>query len=169
MSRRAACEGREVEMAAEANTVTITFKTKLLKFVKIVLKVATTVVDPKDAVIKGIIELIERIIQAKAQTVELAVSKSFTGTAGTGSYSSVRDRVRMNLLDGDGRSHPFQIPSPKAADFLSDKEGADFGAGTPMAALVTSLTTYATAQDGSVGFTGAATGHRDERTRRPKR
>ena len=97
-------------MASGANEVVVTWKDRLGRVARVVFFVAKSIVDPKDPVIVGLIALIEKIARAKATLISLGGSESFSGTAGTGFYSTSEDKAQMSVLDADGKSHNWKIP-----------------------------------------------------------
>jgi hypothetical protein len=150
---------------AAGNRVSVEFKSRLLRICKVVFYVASTVVNADDPVIKGIIALIERIVQGKGITSTIAISTGVSSTAGTGSYSTAEDRCLLSMQMTDGPASNFKIPGPAPSDFLTaDKESID-AAGPNISGLVTAVMNHCVGQDGVSHYTGEVKGHRIETKR----
>lgn len=154
--------------ATAANQVTMTFRTKLLKTFRVVLYVAKSVVDPKNAIIVGLVDLIEKITQGWCEQITLAIPNAVTHTGTTSSYNAAEDRLRFTLVGENGKPHNWSLGGPKAAVFKSNKEFIDPTA-SPVTALVTAFHTYATGQDGESTIGDTISGHRAATRKRVKK
>jgi len=147
---------------AAGNRVSVEFISKVGRVCKVVFYVLSTVVNADDPVVKGLIDLIERIIQAKAKATTIAISTEYAATPTNSAYGTVEDRMLLDIGDDATNSHNWKIPGPKTTDFLStDKENVDFS-NAAVAALVTAIQTYAFNQDGVTPMGSESLGHRIE-------
>ena len=112
-------------MAAAATKATLTWKDRLGKIARVAVYILSTITNPNDAVVNAVRTVLAAISKALNPEASLAITTSFTGTAGTGSYSNIEDRVLMRFKDANGKPHTFRIPCPKSTIFTSDKETVD--------------------------------------------
>ena len=150
--------------AGSANQVELTFKTKLLKTFRVIVYVASTVVDAKNPIIIGLVALLEALAQAKCIQTALSVTASSAESPAAGAYNTSEDRVRISILRNNDKSANFSIPAPNPAIFLPDKETIDPG-NASVIAFLTAMHNNAVGQDGVVAYTNDINGHRDARKR----
>ena len=150
-------------MAGQANKVCVTWKDRLGKVARIVFYVATTIVDPKDPVILGLLALIERISRAKATQIELSAVTAYSGTAGTQAYSTCEDKAQISMIDNNGKAHNYKIPGLKPTILDTDNETIKTGV-VPVSTFITDMVTYACGP-GSVLLKSTAYGKRLMRKR----
>lgn len=139
----------------------MTLTTKALRIVKIVFY-ALGVVDPTSTVIKGLIALVEKLIQSKIFQVSITNSTTYSATPGTGPYSTAEDRAFIVADFGDGNAHNYQLPGPKDTGVFIGHGELDV-TGTLVTNLQTALHTYAVGEDGSTPEVLITHGWRSER------
>jgi len=144
---------------ADSTKVVVTWRDKFLRITKVVLYVASTVVDPNNTIITGLIALMKAINEAYPTEASTGIAETFTGTFGTGGYSTCEDKAQMALVSSEGLSSNYKIPAPVVGIFESDTYTVD-PANTLVTAWITAMSTYAVGQSAVDTLTSTFQGKR---------
>jgi hypothetical protein len=89
---------------------------------RFVFHVPSTVVDPSDAIITGLITVLEAITRGKAIHIEISLSAATSATVTTGVAYVSEDKALMRFKDENGVGHAYKVLGLLAALLQSDKE-----------------------------------------------
>jgi hypothetical protein len=133
---------------ADVTRVTITFQDRYKQTSRLVFHFPGVLPSPADAIVTGLITVLEAVMIARAIRIEMSVVQAIAATAVAGDYGSSSDKALLQLMDEEGTAHTWKIPGIKAAlvSAVDHKTIANAGA---MGVLVTELL------DSGVGAGGA--------------
>ena len=153
---------------ASATKVTVVIQTKLLRDVTVEFYVPSTVVNPADPIIVGIVAAIEALISAYVVSITISLQAAHSGTFTTGAYNTAQDRAMVSIADANGRPHNYRLTAPKPSLFTADTVSLNVTA-APLSTLLTAIAANATAQDGVTAMGSGAAGFREYWRRELKR
>lgn len=153
---------------AGATRVTLTLKSKLLKEVSVDFYVPSSIVDPDDSIIVGLVAVVEKLISAYVIKITITLAAVHTGAVAAGPYNAAQDRLFLSIDDDAGRPHNYRLTAPTASCFEADTVTPKVGS-SPLKDLIDEINASALAEDGSTGMTDLGEGFRTEFRRRLKR
>ena len=105
-------------MAANSNSLTMTWEDVGGYAVRIGVLVAAAVVDPSGAAVIAIRTAIAALSAAKNTRASLGFEGPIADTTTPGAYNDVEDKAAMTFLDSNGQTHTWRIPGPNPNIFL---------------------------------------------------
>lgn len=107
---------------AGSTKVTVVLKMKFGPQARFSFHVPSSVVDPNDVLILGLIAVLEGCTRGKAISIEISLSAAAVGSATTGAAYVNEDKALMRFIDFNGVSHAYRVPGLLPAILDTDRE-----------------------------------------------
>lgn len=136
-------------MAANSNSLSLSWRDVLGNVAKVVILVGAAVLDPTASTVTTLRAAYAAICIALGYRATIGVPADVADTPTDSAYEDTQDKAVMTFRDSNGRFRNFKVPAPKPAIFLTDKITVDLANGD--------VTAYASAvTDNCVTAAGAA-------------
>lgn len=145
-----------------AGTTKVTVVLKMIwgPTARFVFHMASTVVDPTDPLILGLIAVLEGITRGKAIQIEISLSAASVASAtADANYVSI-DKALIRFHDAQGVNHSYKVPGPIPSIIESDKETIDMSDVDVLVYTAAVVTNAKTKSNDAIS--SAVSGHRVE-------
>jgi hypothetical protein len=145
---------------AGTTRVTVTIRCYGGLAARFVFHVASSIVSPDDAVITGLIAVLEALTHGKAVHIEISLQAAVAGSPVSSATYVNEDKAFARFKDTSGVPHNYRVFGPKTTVFDST-DHETMVTGSPVAAFITAMTTYAVGRGGNT-ITSFVKGYRKE-------